>query len=143
MGLFNAYGLIAVVIILIPNIICAIKYKDAFENRNIPRAVLVLEQLGRYGCMVFSVLNIPYTYFGFWFGGALFVYLIAGGICLVFYCLGWVLFFARGGGMEVWLSVTPTVFFVFCGVMLLSVPLIVSALLFGIAHIFISVRNKN
>ena len=141
MGWFNVCGLIAIVIILIPNIICAVAKKAAFENKNIPRALLILEGIGRYGCMMFCVFNIPYTYWGFWFDGALFVYLIAGGGLLVLYCIGWVLFFAKGGGMELWLSVVPTIFFFFCGVMLLSVPLIVSAVLFGIAHITISLRN--
>ena len=142
MGWFNYYGLIGVVIILIPNIVCALTCKESFENRNIHRAVLLLEQIGRYGCMAFCVFNIPYTFYGFWFPQAQAVYLIVGGACLVFYCLGWLLFFLRGGGMQVWLSVTPTVFFFFCGVMLLSVPLIASALLFGAAHITTSIRNS-
>ena len=141
MGWFNIFGLAAVAVILIPNIICALVYKGAFENRGISRVLLVLEGIGRYACMAFCVFNVPCTYWGFWFPEAFSVYLIAGGALLVFYLLGWLLFFLRGGGMHVWLSVTPALFFLFCGVMLLSVPLIAAAILFGITHITISVRN--
>lgn len=141
MGWFNVFGLVAVTVILIPNIICAIVNKGAFENGNVSRPLLILEGIGRYGCMAFCVFNVPYTYLGFWFPEALSVYLIAGGALLVLYCLGWVLYFGRGGGMALWLSVVPTAFFLFCGGMLLSAPLLLSAVLFGIAHITISVRN--
>ncbi len=67
MGWFNYYGLIAVAIILIPNIISAAVDKSAFENRYNKKTILALEQIGRYGCIAFMIFNIPYTYFDFWF----------------------------------------------------------------------------
>lgn len=143
MGWFNYYGLIAVAIIMIPNIFCAILDKGAFENKCSNKILLVPEQIGRYGCMAFIVFNVPYTYFGFWFDGALTVYLSVGGALLFFYLLGWVLFWKQKSTVKMlWLSITPALLFVFCGVILLSVPLIVFAVVFGIGHISISYQNR-
>lgn len=51
-------------VIMIPNIIYAVLHKNnsagAFNNK----AVIIAEQIGRYGCFVFMIFNIPYTYFG-------------------------------------------------------------------------------
>lgn len=51
MNWFNYYGMIAVAIIMIPNIISAAVDKSAFENRFNNKAILVLEQIGRYSCI--------------------------------------------------------------------------------------------
>lgn len=143
MSWFNYYGLIAVAIILIPNIIGAIADKGAFVNKYSNKAMLVSEQIGRYGCMLFMVFNIPYTYFDFWFNHALTVYLIVNGTLLALYILGWIIY--RKGQSVVkmlWLSIAPTALFLFSGIMLLSIPLIVFAIIFGIGHITISYKNK-
>ncbi|MDE6059787.1 MAG: hypothetical protein K2G44_07100 [Clostridia bacterium] len=144
MSWFNYYGLIAVAIILIPNIISALVDKGAFENKYTNKAILALEQIGRYGCMVFMTFNIPYTYFNFWFDHALMVYLIVNGVLLLLYVLGWILFRkGRNTIKMLWLSIIPTVLFLFSGIMLLSIPLIVLAVIFGIGHITVSYMNRN
>ena len=142
MDWFNYYGLIAIFIILVPNIISAIVNKSSFENKYDNKAMLVLEQVGRYGCMAFMVFNVPYTYFNFWFADALLVYLVVNGALLLLYVLGWIVFAKRQNTAKaLWLSITPTALFLFSGIMLLSVPLIICAVLFGIAHVTISVKN--
>ncbi len=142
MDWFNYYGLIAVIIILIPNIIYAVTNKAAFENKFNNKAILVVEQIGRYGCMIFSIFNIPYTYLGFWFENALWVYIAVGGFILLLYCFGWIIF-RKGNSLikMLWLSITPTLLFCFCGIVICSAPLIVCAILFGIGHITVSCRN--
>lgn len=144
MGWFNYYGLIAIAVILIPNIIVAATDKQAYANKFDNKALIVTEQIGRYGCMAFMMFNIPYTYFGFWFDNALTVYLAVGGALLFVYCLGWIVF-RRGNGLVkmLWLSVTPTLLFVFCGITVASVPLIVCATVFGAGHITVSVKNAD
>ena len=143
MGWFNYYGIAIVAVILIPNIISAIVDKGSFENSYNNKAVLISEQIGRYGCMAFMVFNIPYAYFNFWFDSALNAYLIVNGALLVLYIIGWVIF---GKGRKaikmLWLSITPTLIFLFSGIMLLSVPLIIFAVVFGIGHITISYKNR-
>lgn len=144
MSWFNYYGLIAVAIILLPNIISAVVDKSTFENKYNSKAMLILEQIGRYGCMMFMIFNIPYTYFNFWFTHALIVYLITNGVLLVLYILGWIIFRkGRNTVKMLWLSIIPTTMFLFSGVMLLSVPLIILAVIFGIGHITVSYMNRN
>lgn len=143
MGWFNYYGLIAVAIILIPNIISAVVDKGAFSDKYNNKAILVLEQIGRYGCMAFMVFNIPYTYFNFWFGSGLVVYLIVNGVLLSLYILGWIIFRKGQSAVKMlWLSIVPTVLFLFSGIMLLSIPLTIFSLIFGIGHITISYKNR-
>ncbi len=144
MSWFNYYGLIAVAIILIPNIIIAFVDKNAYANEYDNKVMLVLEQIGRYGCMAFMVFNIPYTYFNFWFTHALTVYLIVNGILLALYILGWIVFGkGRSVAKMLWLSIVPSVSFLFSGIMLSSILLIICAIFFGIGHITISYKNSS
>lgn len=62
---FNYWGLIILTIIMIPNIIFAIKNKNGFENKYCGKIVLALEQIGRYGSMAFMVFSIPFVSMGF------------------------------------------------------------------------------
>lgn len=144
MNWFNYYGLTAVIIILVPNIILALTDKAAFENKVNCKTLLIVEQIGRYGCMLFMTFNVPYTYLGFWCNNALTVYLTVGGTILILYCLGWVIFRkSKRLTKMLWLSITPTLLFLFCGIALASAPLIVCAVLFGIGHITISCKNAD
>ncbi len=64
MSWFNYYGLAIMAVIMIPNIIYAVKKKnDGNDYHN--KAVEIFEQIGRYGCMFLMIFNIPYTYFNF------------------------------------------------------------------------------
>lgn len=142
MSWFNYYGLIAVVIILIPNILCSVFDKGSFENKVDNKPLIIFEQTGRYGCMAFMTFNIPYTYFGFWFENALTVYLAVGGTLLAAYCLGWLIFGKSKSIIKaLYLSITPAVLFLFCGILVSAVPLTVCAILFGVCHIAISYKN--
>lgn len=139
MDWFNYYGLIIMAIIMIPNIIYAIRHRDDAEKRYHNRAVEAAEQIGRYGCMICMVINIPHTYFGFWFQNGLAVYLAAnGGFCMA-YCLFWIKRSAKVRALS--LSILPTCMFLGSGILLASVPLIAFALVFGPAHIFISYKT--
>ena len=46
----NVFGTVFVVIIMIPNIIYALKCKNGFENKWHNKAVQIVEQIGRFGC---------------------------------------------------------------------------------------------
>ena len=60
----NYWGLIFVIVILIPNIVFAITCKDGFENRYQNKLVEFLEQIGRFGCFFSMFLIIPFTSVG-------------------------------------------------------------------------------
>ena len=141
MGWFNYYGLIIMGIIMIPNILYAIKHKNSAPvYRN--KTVEIMEQIGRYGCFVFMIFNIPYTYYNFWFDNALIVYVsVNGGLCLV-YLLFWVLCWSRNDMLKALsLSIIPSCIFLFSGVVVASIPLGVLSVLFAVCHIFISCKN--
>ena len=142
MGWFNYYGLTIIAIIMIPNIIFAIKNKDGFANTYKNKAVEVLEQIGRYACFVLMIFNIPYTYFNFWFDCALIVYLTANGVLCLLYLIFWVVCWNKNGKLKALsLSIIPSIIFLFSGIVLANIPLIAFAVLFGINHILLSCKN--
>lgn len=142
MSWFNYYALAIIVMILLPNIVYAITHKEGFSNAYHNKTVTVLEQIGRYGCMAFMVFNIPYTCFGFWFEHALAVYLsVNGGLCLA-YLVFWAVCWTKNGKLKALsLSVLPSAVFLFSGVVVANIPLIVFAVLFGANHILLSYKN--
>ena len=142
MGLFNYYGLIAIIIIMVPNILCAIFNKAAFENNFNNKPFQIIEQIGRYGCMCFMIFNVPYTYFNFWFDSALIVYLVVNGLLCVAYIVCWIVFWNKQGkSRALLLSIVPSVIFAFSGIILANIPLIAFAVLFAVNHILLSYKN--
>ena len=143
MGWFNYYGLIIIAIIMVPNIIFAIKNKEAFANTYKNRAVEIMEQVGRYGCLVLMIFNVPYTYFDFWFDCALVAYLTANGVLCLLYIVFWIVCWNRNGKLKALsLSIIPSVVFLYSGVVIANIPLIVFAILFGVNHILLSYKNS-
>lgn len=139
---FNYYGLAVMAVIMIPNIIYAVKHKNG-ENKYSNKAVEILEQIGRYGCFTFMIFNIPYTYFNFWFDYAFIVYLsVNSGLCLS-YLIFWVICWNRNDKLKaLTLSVIPSCVFLFSGIVLAYIPLIAFSVIFAICHIFISCKNS-
>ena len=139
---FNIFGLIFIIIIMIPNIVFAIKCKDGFENKWNNKAVEILEQIGRFGCFGFMIINIPGTWFGWWSDEAFAVYLIVNTVLVLIYCAIWIVCFRKNSVFRALsLSIIPSVIFLFSGIMCRSVLLIVSAVIFAPCHITISYKN--
>lgn len=142
MGQINIFGLVFMVIIMIPNVIFALKCKDGFENRWKNKAVEVLEQIGRYGCFAFMVINIPKTWFGWASDEAFALYLIVDAVLVAAYCVIWAVCFKKNSVFRALsLSIIPSVIFLFSGIMSRSVLLMISALIFAPCHILISYKN--
>lgn len=142
MSWFNYYGLIFIALIMIPNIVFAIKCKDGFENVFHNKLLETLEQIGRFGCFIFMIVNIPYTYFGFWIDNGLIIYLVVDLVLVAAYCLIWIICFRKNSVFRsLALSIIPSVLFLFSGVMLRSVILTVCAVIFAPCHILISYKN--
>ena len=80
---FNVFGLGFVIVILIPNILFAMKCKEGFENTWKNKFVEIIEQIGRFGCLGFMIVNIPGTWFGWWSNEAFTVYLIVNMVLIV------------------------------------------------------------
>lgn len=138
----NVFGLIFMAVILIPNILFAVKCKDGFENKWKNRTVETLEQIGRFGCFGFMIFNIPGTWFGWWSDEAFAVYLVVDALLVGLYCLVWIVCFRKSSVFRALaLSILPSVLFLFSGIMTRSVLLTISALLFAPTHIAISWQN--
>lgn len=142
MGQINIFGLVFMVIIMIPNVIFALKCKDGFENRWENKFVEVLEQIGRYGCFAFMVINIPKTWFGWASDEAFALYLIVDAVLVTAYCVIWAVCFKKNSVFRALsLSIIPSVIFLFSGIMSRSVLLMISAVIFAPCHILISYKN--
>lgn len=142
MDWFNYMGLIIICFLMIPNVVYAVvnknKQKTVYKNK----AIEAFEQMGRYGSMTFMIFNIPYTYCGFFFEQGKRLYIIVNAILLLAYVI---LFFAllnkNSLNKNIILSVLPSIIFLFSGIMIVSIPLIIFSLIFSIFHIYISVKS--
>lgn len=142
MSWFNYIGLIIIAVIMIPNIFFAIKQKDGYQNTYQNKTAQILEQIDRYGCMVFMIFNIPYTFIGFYFSYANIVYIVLNSLLALAYCISWAVLWKKPGIVKaLLLSVIPSLIFVFSGIMIASIPLTVFAVIFAVTHILISVKN--
>ena len=122
MGWFNYYGLIIMLIIMVPNVIYAATHKNAAGE----------------------IFNIPYTYFNFWFNYALTIYLAVNGALCAMYLIFWAVCWKNNGKVKALaLSIIPSCIFVFSGVVLANIPLIVFAVIFAANHILISYKNAD
>ena len=138
----NIFGAVFITVIMVPNIIYALKCKDGFENKWNNRGVEIIEQIGRFGCFGFMIINIPGTWFGWWSDEAFAVYLIVNSVLIITYCVIWIICFRKNTIFRALaLSVIPSVIFIFSGVMSRSILLIVASLIFAPTHILISYKN--
>ena len=139
---FNVFGLIFIAVIMIPNIVFAIKCKGGFDNKWNNKYFEVIEQAGRLGCFGFMIINIPGTCFGWWSDEAFALYLIVDAILVILYCAIWIICFKKSSVFRALaLSVIPSILFLFSGIMSRSVLLIIASGLFAPSHIVISYRN--
>ena len=129
------------VVIMIPNIIYAIKHKNQVAVYN-NKVAIAFEQIGRYGSFIFMIFNIPYTYIGFWFSFGKIFYITLNAILLLGYCLSWIVLWNKNGIVKaLLLSIIPSLVFILSSILIASIPLFVFAVIFSITHILISIKN--
>jgi len=138
----NVFGLAMVAVIMIPNILFAMKCKDGFVNKWNNKSVETVEQIGRFGCFGFMIINIPGTWFGWWSDEAFAVYLVVDAVLVTLYCVIWAVCFRKSSVFRALaLSIIPSVLFLFSGIMSRSILLTIAAVLFAPSHILISYQN--
>ncbi len=139
--IFNTMGLIAVILLLLPNIIYAIKYRDA-KNKCSNKVMNILEQVGRYACMILMVFCIGMDGFGFGSVGDFLIYLLGNSALLLLYWIVWILFFiSQKPWKSMTLAVLPAVIFLLSGITLRHWLLVVFAVIFAVAHIYVTYQN--
>ena len=138
----NVFGLVMAAVIMIPNILFAMKCKGGFVNKWNNKSVETVEQIGRFGCFGFMIINIPGTWFGWWSDEAFAVYLVIDAVLVTLYCVIWAVCFRKSSVFRALaLSIIPSVLFLFSGIMSRSILLTIAAVLFAPSHILISYQN--
>lgn len=136
---FNWIGLIVMALMMLPNILYAAKFKDA-KNLCTNRTMNIIEQLGRYSCMLLMVFNVGFA--GIGFGGSFGAYIAVNAVLLAAYWLCWLLYFKRIRFiLSLLLAILPTLEFLLSGILLHHWLLTGCAVLFGIGHIYVTVVN--
>lgn len=95
MSWFNVYGRIYVLVILIPNLVFAMRCKDGFVNRWQNKTVETLEQIGRFGCLLFMIVQIPGTVFQPWSDTVWMLYFLLDTVFALAYCTIWIVCFRK------------------------------------------------
>ena len=138
----NVFGLVMVAVIMIPNILFAMKCKDGFVNKWNNKFVETVEQIGRFGCFGFMIIDVPGTWFGWWSDEAFAVYLVVYVVLVTLYCVIWAVCFRKSSVFRALaLSIIPSVLFLFSGIMSRSILMTIAAVLFAPSHILLSYQN--
>lgn len=142
MDWLNVFGLILVILLLIPNIVYAIKVKDQ-KNLCTNKFMNILEQIGRYACMFLMVFNIGIAEFGFGSVGAFLIYIIGNVFLMLSYWVIWILYFHKQSfGKQITLAILPACLFLLSGIMMQHGLLILFGLVFGVGHVYVTYKNR-
>ena len=125
----------AVAVLLLINGIAARKGLAGRFNSRYP-SVNVLEQIGRYGCMILMILPVFVSGWKFGFGSVeeMVLWLGLTVLLLAIYSFLWSRKANGGAGVLYGLAIVPAVLFLLNGVLLRHPMLIAAALLFGVCH---------
>lgn len=127
---------------MIQNVIYAFTHKDGFENKFENKRLEMIEQIGRFGSIAFMMIQIPGLTLGYWFSYAPIVYFSFTIIIASIYCFFWICFWKEDSVRKALaLSILPAVLFLFSGLIVLNIPLVITAILFSYGHIKISYYN--
>ena len=142
MNWVNLFGLVFVVLLLVPNIIYAFKFRNQ-QNRCTNKFMNAIEQIGRYGCMFLMVFNIGIAEFGFCSKAAYLVYLTGNSLLMLSYWIIWFLYFKRQTyWKQLALAIIPTCLFLLSGITMRHYLLVIFAVIFGAGHIFVTIKNR-
>ena len=140
-GWINVFGAVIVVLMLIPNIIYALKNKGA-ENKCENKLMNAIEQVGRYGCIVLMWLPLLVWKFGFPSVYEMMLYFFGNGCLLAAYGIVYAAYLKRKTRKRALaLAVLPTCIFLLSGLLLRHWMLAAFAVLFGIGHIYVTEKN--
>lgn len=138
----NIFGGIIVVLMMIPNIVFAVKNKEHKPDKT-KKAVTVIEQIGRYACIILMVFPLFVWEFGFSPLEFMFVYIIGNTVLLILYYVFWALYFkSRTIGKALALAIIPTLIFIISAISVRHWALLVTAVIFGVSHIYITYINN-
>ena len=140
-GWISVFGAVIVILMMIPNIIYAIRNKDK-TNLCKNWFMNLIEQIGRFACIILMWMPLLIWKFGFSSVFEMILYLIGNGCLLVAY---WIIFACylkrKTRKRALALAVLQTCIFLLSGLLLHHWLLAASALLFGVGHIYVTEKN--
>ncbi len=140
-GWINVFGAIIVVLMLVPNVVYALKNRGE-ENRCTNRWMNLLEQIGRYGCIAFMWFPLLVGKFSFRSVPEMTLYLGGNGALLAVYWFVYARYLReRTRRRALTLAVVPACIFLMSGLLLRHWLLVVFALLFAVGHIYVTTQN--
>ena len=139
-GWINLWNGCLVMLMLAPNLLHMLKSKGQGPEPHLPRGLMIAEQAGRFGCMAFMVLPLFVGKFGFSGVPGLALYALGNGALLLAYWGFWAAYRRRKTlSRAMVLALLPTAIFLLTGCLLRHGALVAAALLFGYAHVQITV----
>ena len=140
-GWINLFGAVIVILMLIPNIVYAVKNKSE-QNLCTNLFMNVIEQLGRYACIVLMWFPLLVWRFGFESKLDMILYLAGNGIFLAVY---WIVFARylkeKNAKRALILAILPSCIFLMSGLLLRHWLLAGFAVLFAVGHIYVTEKN--
>ena len=140
-GWINLFGGIIVILMLIPNIVYALQNRDK-QSLCANKLMNILEQAGRYGCIVLMWLPLLVWKFGFKSVPEMLLYFVGNGALLLAYWLVYAQYLKqRTARRALALAVIPACIFLLSGLLLRHWLLAGFALLFAVGHIYVTAMN--
>ena len=141
--MFNYFGVIFIIVLMLPNIYASIFKKELFVNKFDDRLLIKLEKIGRYLCMILMVINIQDLYGGFKSVEAFVAYLGINIILLGLYYIVWFIFYKFNNIYKnMILGIIPSLMFIISGILQNHLLLIISGIVFAYAHLRIIWKNR-
>jgi len=126
---------------LIPNIIYAIKNKDE-KNLCTNKLMNIIEQVGRYACIVLMWLPLLVWEFGFKSVSDMLTYVLVNCALILSYWLVFAKYFKqKTETTALTLAMIPSMIFILSGVILRHWLLLAFGVLFAIGHIYVTYQN--
>lgn len=140
-GWINIFGAIIVAVMLIPNMVYAVRNKDE-RNLCTNKGMNLIEQVGRYACIILMWLPLFVWKFGFPSVFEMLFYLVGNGLLLIAYLFVYVLYLKeKNDRRAIILAVLPACIFILSGLLLRHWSLIGFSILFAIGHIYVTKKN--
>ena len=141
--MFNYFGIIFIIVLMLPNIYASIFKKELFVNKFDDRLLIKLENIGRYLCMILMVINIQDLYGGFKSVEAFVAYLGINIILLGLYYIVWFIFYKFNNIYKnMILGIIPSLMGIISGILQNHLLLIISGIVFAYAHLKIIWKNR-
>ena len=141
--MFNYFGIIFIIVLMLPNIYASIFKKEVFVNKFDDALLIRIEKIGRYLCMILMVINIQDLYGGFKSVEAFVAYLGINIILLGLYYIVWFIFYKFNNIYKnMILGIIPSLMFIISGILQNHLLLIISGIVFAYAHLKIIWKNR-